>query len=154
LLYACPGSPSQSFTPPSTPIEPAEPEEPLVSEHEENTPSDEVERVDVVYFHRPQRCTKCLCFEERVSYVVATYFHDEIDSGKLTFKILNLGDPENAERAAKYAAVGSQLFINTIKDGEDHIQDIQEIWAWNCTGDVEQFDAQVRNAIEQSLKEA
>jgi hypothetical protein len=151
LLCACPGAPSQNFTPPPTSAEPAEPVEPLISEHTEKKPSDEVERVDVVYFHRPQRCTKCLCFEERVSYVIATYFQDEIDSGKLTFRILNLGDPENAEIASKYAAIGSQLFVNTIIDGKEHIQDIQEIWSWNCTGDEEQFDAQVRNVIEQSL---
>jgi hypothetical protein len=152
LLCACPGSPSKTFTPPPTSTESTEPVEPLISEHKQDVPSDMANRVDVVYFHRSQRCTKCLCFEDRVSYVINTDFQDQIDNGKLTFKILDLGDPDNADMAMKYAAVGSQLFINTIIDGEEHIEDIQEIWSWNCTKDEKSFDANVRNVIEQSLE--
>jgi hypothetical protein len=152
LICACHGSSPQTFTPPPTPSESSEPVEPPVSEPEQDTPSDTVDRVDVIYFHRPQRCTKCLCFEERISYVIATYFQNELDNGKLTFRILDLGDPDNEQIALKYAAVGSQLFINTIIDGEEHIKDIQEIWSWDCTSDEKNFDARVKNVIEQSIE--
>ena len=109
-------------------------------------------KVDVLYFHRPRRCTKCLCFEERVSHVVNEYFQNEIDSGQLTFQILNLGDEKNAALVKKYGAVGSQLFINTIVDGVEHIRDIQEIWSWDCTSNTDRFNEEVKNAIELSLK--
>jgi len=109
------------------------------------------DRVDVVYFHRPQRCKTCICFEERISYVVNTYFQEELASGKLTFEILNLGDEENALIASKYCAISSQLFINTVSEGVDHIEDIQEIWDWGCTKNEEGFDEAVRTTIEQSL---
>jgi hypothetical protein len=107
--------------------------------------------VDLLYFHRPQRCTKCLCFERRVSDVVSEYFQDQIDSGQLTFQILNIGDKENYALVQKYRAVGSQLFINTIINGEEHIKDVQEIWSWKCTSNTDRFDREVKNIIELSL---
>jgi hypothetical protein len=108
-------------------------------------------KVDLLYFHRPQRCTKCLCFERRVSDVVSEYFQDQIDSGQLTFQILNIGDKENYALVQKYGAVGSQLFINTIINGEEHIKDVQEIWSWDCTSNTDRFDREVKNIIELSL---
>ena len=108
-------------------------------------------KVDLLYFHRPQRCTKCLCFERRVSDVVSEYFQDQIDSGQLTFQILNIGDKENYALVQKYSAVGSQLFINTIINGEERIKDVQEIWSWDCTRNTDRFDREVKNIIELSL---
>ena len=109
------------------------------------------DKVEVVYFHRPQHCRTCICFEERVSYVVKTYFQDELDSGKLTFNIFNLGDKENTDVVREYSAISSQLFINTVKDGVDHIADIQDIWSWDCPDNEEGFDQAIKNIIEESL---
>ena len=109
-------------------------------------------RVDLLYFHRPQRCTKCLCFERRVSYVVNEYFQDEIHSGQLTSQILNIGDKENYALVQKYGVVGSQLFINTIINGEEHIKDIQEIWSWECISNTDRFDREIKNTIELGLE--
>jgi len=95
----------------------------------------------------------CLCFEERLRHVVRTYFQDEVDSGKLTLEVLNLGDKENAATVNKYGAFGPQLFINTVRDGADHIRNIEEIWSWGCRSDKEGFDQAVKNLIEQSLEE-
>ena len=107
--------------------------------------------VVLLYFHQPQRCTKCLCFEERVSDVVGEYFQTQIDSGQLTFQILNIGDKENYALVQKYGAVGSQLFINTIINGEEHVKDVQEIWSWDCTSNTDRFESEIRNVIELNL---
>lgn len=108
-------------------------------------------KVDLLYFHQPQRCVKCLCFERRVNDVVIDYFQDEIDSGQLTFQIINIANKENYGLVQKYGAVGSQLFINIKMNGQEHIKDIQEIWAWECTNDTVRFDTEVKNIVEQSL---
>lgn len=42
------------------------------------------ERVDVVYFHRTQRCPTCIHAEELTRYTVENYFKDE---PKLTFQV-------------------------------------------------------------------
>jgi len=84
---------------------------------------------------------------------VNTYFQDEVDSGKLTLEIVNLGDKESAAIINKYGAFGPQLFINTVRNGADDIRDIEEIWSWGCRSDKEGFDQAARNLIEQSLEE-
>jgi hypothetical protein len=146
LFFAC-ASPA---IPPTSP-----PDESPPPSDETSTPQDEtlnlVDRVDVVYFYRPQRCVTCLCFEERAIYVVNTYFQDELNSGKITFGVYNIGDKKNAAIVKKYSAIGSQLFINTVNDGTDHITDIQDIWSWHCTSNKEDFDQKVKNVIEQRL---
>ncbi|MBN1376282.1 MAG: hypothetical protein JXA01_09015 [Dehalococcoidia bacterium] len=117
-----------------------------------NTSAEEVNRIDVVYFHVNQRCVTCLCFEEHINSVIEKYFTNAIESEKLTYRVLNAQIPQNAEIAGKYGAVGSQLFINTITGGEDHIEDIANIWYWNCRNNPKAFELKVRSVIEQQLK--
>ena len=109
-------------------------------------------RVDVIYFHVNQRCPTCLCFEERVNHIIDADFSDAINSGRLTYKVLNAQQEQNAGIARQYGAVASQLFINTVVNGKDNIKDIQDIWKWNCRYDAPMFDRNVRNVIEGSLK--
>ena len=109
-------------------------------------------RVDVVYFHAKLRCVTCLCFEEQVTNVIKTYFQDAINSGKLTYKVLNIQEPKNAAIAKKYGALGSQLFINNITNDFDSIEDIQDIWSWDCVDNPAGFDMKVKNIIELRLK--
>lgn len=151
LLCAC-ASPAAAPAPP-----PNEPSEPTGTTPDESPTTDgssgATDRVDVVYFHRPRRCVTCLCFEERIRHVVTIYFQDEVDRGKLTLEIVNLGDKENAAIINKYGAFGPQLFINAVRDGADHSRNIEEIWSWGCRSDKEGFDQAAKNLIEQSLKE-
>jgi len=84
--------------------------------------------------------------------VVDAYFQNDLDSGKMTFGVYNIGDAVNKDIVTKYGAVGSQLFINVVEDGTDHIYDIQTIWDWNCRNNKAGFDQQVKNVIEQSLR--
>jgi len=149
LLCACS---SQAATPTPPPEEPTMPSEITTTPPDEPSTS-QTQRVDVVYCHRPQRCITCLCFEQRITYVVKTYFQNELDSGKLTFGVYNIGDSKNAGIVKKYGAVGSQLFINTVKDGTDNIKDIQDIWSWRCTSNKQGFDQKVKSVIEQSLED-
>jgi len=107
------------------------------------------EKVEVVYFYRAQRCTGCVYAETTTQYTLETYFADELASGKITFATLNVGAEENAAIAEKYGAYSSSLFINTIIDGTDHIEEITEIWF--VLGDDEAFVEVVRSKIEESL---
>ncbi|GAI09514.1 unnamed protein product [marine sediment metagenome] len=86
------------------------------------------DRVEVVYFHRAQRCNSCIYAEAGIHYTVETYFKDELASGKVIFKAVNIGDKENATIVKKYGAFTSSLFINTIREGTDHIEEVTDIW--------------------------
>lgn len=132
---------SSNRTTAATPTSPTDTNVPVRANH-----------LEVVYFHMNQRCVTCLCFEERVNEVLETYFSDAINSGRLVYRVLNAQDPQNAALARKYKAVGSQLFLNSVVNGFDNIDDIQEIWDWNCRTDQGGFDSKVKNAVEQRLK--
>ena len=110
------------------------------------TPADKVE---VVYFYRPQRCHGCVYAEDTTRYTLETYFADELASGKITFATFNLGAEENAAIVEKYGAYTSSLFINTIIDGTEHIEEVTEIWF--VLDDDEAFIEVVKSKIEQSL---
>jgi len=108
------------------------------------------DRVDVVYFYHTPRCPRCIHAEEDICYTVETYFADELASGKVTFQVLDVQDEENAAIVNKYRAYTSSLFINTIRDGTDHIEEVTYIWL--LLGNDEAFTEAVRSKIEKSLK--
>jgi hypothetical protein len=93
-----------------------------------NNSTGPADRVDVVYFHRTVRCPTCIHAEELTRYTLETYFAAELASRKLTFQSIDVQDSENAAIVQKYDAYGSQLFINTIKDGTDHIEEATDLY--------------------------
>lgn len=115
-----------------------------------DTPSVLADRVEVVYFHRTQRCGGCIYAEDRIRYTVETYFKDELASGKLIFKAVNI--KENAAVVEKYGAFTSSLFVNTIRDGTEHIDDVTDD-IWLLLGNDEEFVEEVKSKIEISLGE-
>jgi len=146
MLCACgsptPEAPPGSDTPPDSNGSDAPP-------NSNDTPPTPAEKVEVVYFYRAQRCTGCVYAETTSQYTLETYFADELASGKITFATFNLEVEENAAIVEKYEAYTSSLFINTIIDGTDHIEQLTEIWS--VLGDDEAFIEVVKSKIEQSL---
>jgi hypothetical protein len=107
------------------------------------------DRVEVVYFHRTQRCYTCLYAENQTRYTVETYFADELASGKVTFQSINVQDEANADIVEKYGASYLTLFVNAVRDGTDHIEEVTDIWL--VIGNDQAFDEIVKNKIEESL---
>jgi hypothetical protein len=81
---------------------------------------------------------------------VESYFSDELGNGGLIFKTLDVQDSANAEMIDKYEPYGSSLFINMVMAGEDHIQDITDIWFH--IGDDDKFISVVKTEIEIALE--
>jgi len=139
LLCACGTSASEALPNSDTPPDP----------NGSDTPPNTAEKVEVVYFYRPQRCTGCIYAEDTTLYTLETYFADELASGRITWASYDVAAEENAAIVEKYEAYSSSLFINTIIDGADHIEQLREIWF--VLGDDEAFIEVVKSAIEQSL---
>jgi len=112
-------------------------------------PSFPIEKVELVYFHRAQRCYSCLYAEEGVRFTLETYFLEELADGTISFDVYNVEDENNAEIIEKYGAYTSSLFINTVQGGEDHIEEINTIWL--VVGDEEAFVKDMRDWILRSL---
>lgn len=141
LVVGCTASPT---TPPVTNEGEQSTEDP-----DSGTSSVPADRVDVVYFHRTSRCYSCKYVEARTRYTLETYFKDELASGKVTFQVINVQDKENADIAKKYGAYTSSLFINTLKDGTDHIEEVTNVYS--LIGKDEAFAKALKSKIEKSL---
>jgi len=145
--------PAASQIPPAAVITPPPVKPPSTTDTEQSpqttTPS---LKTEVIYSHTKLRCVTCLCFESRIKWVIDKYYTDEIEAGKLTFRIINAQDAKNADLVKKYGIVGSQLFVNTVVDGKGHIKDISEIWNWNCNDDPPGFCEKVQDVIDRSLE--
>jgi hypothetical protein len=109
-------------------------------------------RVDVIYFHTKLRCVTCLCFEKQVTNLINKYYQSDIDSGRLIYRVLNVQEQQNVALAKKYVAVGSQLFINSVINDFDNIEDIQDIWSWDCVNNPSRFDVKIKSVIDAYLK--
>jgi thiol-disulfide isomerase/thioredoxin len=108
------------------------------------------DRVEVVYFHRTQRCHTCMYAEEQTCYTLETYFADEMASGKVTFQSINVQDEANADIVEKYNnASYLTLCINTVRGGTDHIEEVTDIWF--VIGNDEAFVEIVKSKVEKSL---
>ena len=126
------------------------PATPPASNNSTGNSTSPADRVDVVYFHRTQRCYTCLFAEEQTRYTVETFFADELASGKVTFQSINVQDEANADIVEKYNnASYLTLCINTVRDGTDHIEEVTDIWL--VIGDDEAFVEIVKSKIENSL---
>jgi hypothetical protein len=82
---------------------------------------------------------------------VKTNYQNELDTGKMTFGIYDIEDNNSALLAKKYGAIGSQLFVNRIKDGVENYRYIEEIWYWGCIDNEAVFDRTVKNVINEGL---
>ena len=120
------------------------------SDNSSSNSSSPADKVEVIYFHRTQRCHTCTYAEAEIRYTVDTYFKDELASGKVTLQVLNVEDKENADIVKKYAASYLTLAINTVKGGTDHIRKVTGIWT--VVDNDKAFTEIVKSEIEKSLK--
>jgi len=114
-----------------------------------NNSSGPADRVDVVYFHRTQRCYSCTYMEDAARYTVETYFADQLASGKVAFQVFNVEDEQNADVVEKYQSSYLSLYINTVKDGTDHIELVTDLYT--LIGNDEAFVETLKSKIEKSL---
>jgi hypothetical protein len=133
-----------SDTPSTIPV-PDSPATPTAPE----TPSIQADRVELVYFHRAQRCASCIYAEEGVRYTLQKYFEEELANSIVSFEVYDLGEEKNAAVIKKYGAYTSSLFINVIRGDRDNIEEVNEIWL--VLGDDEAFTETVKSRIEETL---
>ena len=105
--------------------------------------------VEVVYFHRAQRCAGCIHAQDTTEYTLNTYFADELENGDIVFMALNLQDANNSAMVQKFGAYTSSLFLNDVEGGVDSIEELTDVWfvLW----DDEEFVDIVKTTIEEYL---
>jgi len=87
-----------------------------------------VSHVDVVYFHRTQRCTACQNAGRYTRETVETYFANHLQRGVMSFRELDVEKPGNAAVARKYDASGSSLYLGVLMNGVEYLCPVEDIW--------------------------
>ena len=106
-------------------------------------------KVQVFLFHATRRCSTCIAIGRLTGETVNERFQNELESGQVEFREINIDLPENKELAQKFQAGGSVLYFNAIKDGTDHIE--QDIKVWSLVGNTAQFKDYIENRINNLL---
>lgn len=107
------------------------------------------EKIEVFLFHNTQRCYSCVTIGKYAKATVEQNFPLEVQSGKIEFKEINIDLPENKALASKFKAAGSALFINSIVNGDDNIQ--QDTQVWRLVSDEQAFISYLTDKIEKQL---
>jgi hypothetical protein len=91
-------------------------------------PKGAVSHVDLVYFHRTERCTSCLNAESYTRETLEKYFVDQVKHGLMSFRVLDVEKAENAALAQKFDAAGSSLYFSVLIEGIEYLCPFQDIW--------------------------
>lgn len=86
------------------------------------------EKIEVFVFYTTQRCISCINVGKYAKAVIEEIFPQELKSGKITFKEVNIDLPENYKMAQDYRVSGSALYVNAIKDGKDNHEEDTTVW--------------------------
>lgn len=91
-------------------------------------PKGAVSHVDVVYFHRSVRCEACLNAENYTRETLNKYFADQMQSGLVTLRVIDMEKPENAALVSKFDAAGSSLYLSVLIQGTEYLCANPDIW--------------------------
>ncbi len=91
-------------------------------------PQGVVSHVDVVYFHRTERCTSCLNAENYTRETLETHFADQLKNGWMSLRVLDVEKPGNAALVKKFDAAGSALYLSVVIQGTEYLCPNQDIW--------------------------
>lgn len=68
-------------------------------------------KIEVIYFHAPNRCPSCVANETQTKQVIEKHFKNEIREGQVSFISLDLKEIKNEALVEKYEIVFPTLLI-------------------------------------------
>jgi len=104
------------------------------------------------YFHGNFRCFSCYQIERYSKEAVEQYFKNELNSGKLIFKAINVEKKENEHFIKDYQLYTKSLIISLVKNNKEvKFSNLTRVWEF--FGNKQRFFEYVRDEITKYLKE-
>jgi hypothetical protein len=86
-------------------------------------------KVIVYYFHTTGRCPTCLKMEKYTDEALKQYFPDELKSGKIDFKVLDVEKPANEHFIKDYGLYTKSVVLSEVKTGKEiRWKNLDKIW--------------------------
>ena len=103
------------------------------------------------YFHGTFRCPTCHKLEQYSKEAVETNFKNELTSGKLEFKVVNIEDKGNEHYGSDYQLYTKSLVISLIENGKE-VRSKNLTRIWDYVGNKQKFFEYVTGEINSFLK--
>lgn len=84
--------------------------------------------IELLYFHRTDRCQSCNNAEQFARDTLGTYFPGEVKSG--TLSIQSIDYQKDKAMAEKYDVNMQGLKLKITRNGQETVKDLSEIWAY------------------------
>jgi hypothetical protein len=126
--------------------QPAVPEEGAATEAGSNQKPDASETPSTViayYFHGTRRCKTCLTIEAYADETMRAGFQQELETGRLTWLVLNVEKPENEHFVQDFELATRSVVLVEVKDGKtEKWKSLDKVW--KLVGDKEAFVAYIQ----------
>ena len=110
-------------------------------------------QVIAYYFHGNFRCYTCHTMEQYSKEAIEANFKDELSSGKLEFKVVNIEERGNEHFAQDYQLYTKSLVLSLVKDGKEaKSKNLPGIW--ECVRNKQRFFDYVTKEVNGFLEEA
>ena len=121
------------------------------SQNETATNTGKKNIIEVYDFHTTNRCVACKSIEANTKYTLETFFAEELKSGKITFKIVNIDEDGNYDLAKKFKASGTSLYLNVIGSEKEKQLDLTA-FAFTYGRNQDDFSTKLKRKIEKQLE--
>ncbi len=106
----------------------------------------------VYYFHGNARCPSCYKLEQFAKEAIEQNFADELKSGKIVFKIINIDKAGNDHFVTDYQLYTKSVVLSLVKNGKQvRYKNLEKVW--DLLRDQNQYHAYVRDEIKPFLGE-
>lgn len=134
-----------------TPLEQTGAEGPA-PEETSSLPEASPHKVILYYFHGNARCPTCMKFESYSREVVKTGFQNELEDGRLKFRIVNVDEPGNAHYVEDYKLYTKSIVLVEMQGNEQvRWSNLDKIW--DLVGSKETFVGYVQDGLKEYLQE-
>ncbi len=107
----------------------------------------------VYYFHGTFRCPTCNKMEKYARETVEKDFKNDLDSGKLVFRSVNVEDKGNEHYVKDYQLYTKTLILSSVKDGKEiRSKNLDKIWEY--IRNKKKYENYVRDEVAAFVKEA
>jgi len=110
-------------------------------------------KVVAYYFHGTMRCSTCRKLEQYSKEAVENYYKNELTSGKLEFKVINVEEKGNEHFVNDYRLYTKSLVLSLVKDGKEvKSRNLTKIWEY--VGNKQRFYDYIKEEVANFLKES
>jgi len=110
------------------------------------------DKVIAYYFHGNFRCPACYRIEQYSREAIESNFKEELKSGKLVFKVINVEKRGNQHFIKDYQLYTKSLVISLVKDGKEiKYKNLTKVWEY--LRNKQKFYNYVKDEIEKFLGE-